>query len=123
MKNLQCLTRAALFMALSAIGVSGSCLAADSPAPRKTSETMKKMDSHVHLLFNEHMGDPSICLGPDGTYYLTGTLYRPGWTNTIQMWKSKDLKQWERLDFVWKPGDSPWHKKYAGCAVCAPKIH
>ena len=62
--------------------------------------------------------DPSICRGPEGAFYLTGTLSdkdagedfdnNPG----IRLWKSKDLKTWEDLGLVWKPTtrepDSEW---------------
>jgi beta-xylosidase len=87
-----------------------------------TSDSMKNLDRSVRLLFNEFMRDPSICLGPDGTYYLTGTT---SGQNSIRIWKSNDLKKWERLDFVWKYGASPWHKKYKdhNCPLWAPEIH
>ena len=48
------------------------------------------------------MRDPNICLGPDGTYYLIGTtgdFFRAN--DGIEMWKSKDLVQWEHVGFIW----------------------
>jgi len=48
------------------------------------------------------MRDPNICLGPDGTYYLVGTtgdFFRAN--DGIEMWKSKDLVQWQRVGFIW----------------------
>lgn len=48
------------------------------------------------------MRDPNICLGPDGTYYLIGTtgdFFRAN--DGIEMWKSKDLLQWQRVGFIW----------------------
>ena len=33
---------------------------------------MKDLSKAVRVLFDEFVRDPSICLGPDGTYYLTG---------------------------------------------------
>ncbi len=47
--------------------------AGGTSAALKMSESMKDMDKAVRLLFDEYVRDPSICLGPDGTYYLTGT--------------------------------------------------
>jgi beta-xylosidase len=86
------------------------------------SESMRRLDKAVRLLFDEYMRDPSICLGPDETYYLTGTT---AGQNGIRLWKSKDLAAWERLDFEWRYGDSPWHRKYqaAGRPLWAPEVH
>jgi beta-xylosidase len=70
--------------------------------------------------------DPSVCRGPDGLWYLTGTVepfydYNEG----IKVWKSKDMVHWEGLGFVWKYGGSPWHKKYLDVKkpLWAPEIH
>ena len=70
--------------------------------------------------------DPSICLGPDKSYYLTGTIepfydFNAG----IKVWKSKDLHHWEALGFVFKYGNSPWHKPYLKKSepLWAPEIH
>ena len=50
-------------------------------------------------LFDTPLRDPSICRGPDGTYYLTGTS-EPFWgfnnENGIRVWKSKDLADGNR---------------------------
>jgi hypothetical protein len=54
------------------------------------------------------MQDPAITRGPDGTYYLTGTLQgegadgKPDFDNckVIKLWKSKDLKTWEEIGVV-----------------------
>jgi xylan 1,4-beta-xylosidase len=90
--------------------------------PPATSESMKNLDKSTRLLFDEYMRDPSICLGPDSTYYLTGTTTGQ---NSIRIWKSKDLAKWDRLDFEWHYGDSPWHQKYkeAHRPLWAPEIH
>jgi beta-xylosidase len=71
--------------------------------------------------------DTSICRGPDGTWYMTGTV-EPFWgyNEGIQVWKSKSLTgQWEPMGFVWKYGDSPWHKPYLEKkkSLWAPEIH
>jgi xylan 1,4-beta-xylosidase len=88
----------------------------------KMSESMKDLDKAVRLLFDEYVRDPSICLGPDGTYYLTGTTTGQ---NCIRLWRSPDLTQWEKLDFEWRYGDSPWHQNYKakGCPLWAPEVH
>jgi len=92
-----------------------------APAP-KLSESMTNLDKAVRLLFDEYVRDPSICLGPDGTYYLTGTT---SGQNCIRLWKSKDLVQWSKLNFEWHYGDSPWHQNYKakGCPLWAPEVH
>jgi xylan 1,4-beta-xylosidase len=99
----------------------GKAVAAEA-SPLKLSESMQRLDASVRLLFNGYMRDPSICLGPDGTYYLTGTTEGQ---NSIRLWKSKDLKNWEKLDFEWRYGGSPWHKPYKdhGCPLWAPEVH
>ena len=90
--------------------------------PRTNSELHKDFNSSVRLLFDDYMRDPAICLGPEGTYYLTGTT---AGQNCIRIWKSKDLKKWERLDFEWRYGGSPWHKPYieGKKPLWAPEIH
>jgi len=95
---------------------------ADGATAPKMSESMKNLDKAVRLLFDEYVRDPSICLGPDGTYYLTGTT---SGQNCIRLWKSKDLVQWDKLNFEWRYGDSPWHQNYKakGCPLWAPEVH
>lgn len=82
----------------------------------------------LRKLMDVPLRDPSICRGPDGTYYLTGTS-EPFWgfnnENGIRVWKSKDLVTWEALGTVWRYGGSPWHAKYleAKKPLWAPEIH
>ncbi|HOX38373.1 MAG TPA: family 43 glycosylhydrolase [Candidatus Brocadiia bacterium] len=80
----------------------------------------------VFKLFDTPLRDTSICLAPDGFYYLTGTV-QPFWdfNEGIRLWKSPDLVHWESLGMVWRYGDSPWHKKYleARKPIWAPEIH
>jgi xylan 1,4-beta-xylosidase len=98
------------------------CHAATNDSPMKTSDSMKDLANSARVLLNEFMRDPSICLGPDGTYYLTGTT---AGQDRIRIWKSTNLKDWEKLNFEWKYGDSPWHKKYKekNMPIWAPEIH
>jgi len=80
----------------------------------------------VRKLMDTPLRDPSICLGPDGQYYLTGTV-EPFWgfNEGIELWRSPDLTNWTGLGFVWKYGASPWHQKYlqAKKPLCAPEVH
>ena len=60
------------------------------------------------------MRDMDVSRGPDGTYYLTGTVENfwrgnPG----IPLWKSRDLKNWEFVGYVWtfaKDAKADWQK-------------
>lgn len=79
-------------------------------------------------LFDFPVRDTSICVGPDQTYYLTGTTGAPAWWKTnegIRMWESKDLKTWEPLGLVWSfDKDVTWQKKRGeNQAIWAPEIH
>lgn len=82
----------------------------------------------LRKLMDTPLRDPSICRGPDGTYYLTGTS-EPFWgfnnPNGIRVWKSKDLIIWEPLGTVWRYGASPWHQPYLEKKkpLWAPEIH
>jgi beta-xylosidase len=82
----------------------------------------------LRKLMDVPLRDPSICVGPDGTYYLTGTS-EPFWgfnnDNGIRVWKSGDMVSWQPLGTVWRYGESPWHKKYleARKPLWAPEIH
>jgi hypothetical protein len=80
----------------------------------------------LRLLADMPLRDPSVCRGPDGTWYLTGTV-EPfyGFNEGIKMWSSRDLAQWKPMGFVWKYGDSPWHKPYLEkkMSLWAPEVH
>lgn len=82
--------------------------------------------SGLRMLADIPLRDPSICRGPDGTWYLTGTV-EPFWeyNKGIKVWSSKDMKNWTPLGFVWKYGESPWHRPYLEkkMPLWAPEIH
>jgi len=85
------------------------------------------------MLFDYPVRDTSICQGPDGTWYLTGTTGHPEWWFTnegVRIWKSKDLKHWEPLGLVWSfEKDQTWQKGHTldngrlHKALWAPEIH
>jgi xylan 1,4-beta-xylosidase len=80
----------------------------------------------LRKLMDTPLRDTSICRGPEGTWYLTGTV-EPfyGFNEGIKLWKSRDLTNWTALGFVWKYGASPWHKKFldAKQPLWAPEVH
>ena len=80
----------------------------------------------LRKLMDTPLRDTSICRGPDGTWYLTGTV-EPfyGYNEGIKVWSAKDLTNWTALGFVWKYGGSPWHKPYLEKkkSLWAPEIH
>ncbi|MBP7935975.1 MAG: family 43 glycosylhydrolase, partial [Phycisphaerae bacterium] len=82
--------------------------------------------SGLRRLGDMPLRDTSVCRGPDGTWYLTGTV-PPFWSYNegIKIWKSKDMAAWEPLGMVWRYGASPWHKPYleAKKPLWAPEIH
>ncbi len=76
----------------------------------------------ISPLFDHPVRDTSICLGPDGNYYLTGTTASnargpqdpEGWwyvNEGIRIWKSRDMKHWRPLGLVWSmERDGTWQK-------------
>jgi beta-xylosidase len=83
-------------------------------------------DLPVRKLMDTPLRDPSICAGPDGSWYLTGTV-EPFWdfNEGIKVWKSSDMVHWQPLGWVWKYGGSPWHSPYLKKRkpLWAPEIH
>jgi hypothetical protein len=60
---------------------------------------------------------PSICRGPEGTYYLTGTVSTrtkedgtPNWyeNDGVYLWKSTDLESWKAVGCVMALKDQPY---------------
>jgi beta-xylosidase len=80
----------------------------------------------LRKLMDTPLRDTSICRGPDGTWYLTGTV-EPFWAYNrgIKLWRSPDLTNWTALDFVWTYGASAWHKPYLEKKkpLWAPEVH
>jgi xylan 1,4-beta-xylosidase len=82
----------------------------------------------LRMLIDMPLRDASLCRGPDGTWYMTGTV-PPFWTYNegIKVWRSPDLKAWKPVGsgFVFRYGASPWHKKFLGAKkpLWAPEIH
>lgn len=80
-----------------------------------------------------HLRDGVVTLAADGMYYLTGSSGDNiwGYTKGIELWKSKDLRQWSYLGLVWDlDKDAPewarcWrkHPRHGVRAVWAPEIH
>ena len=88
--------------------------AAEQPAPASAPAPAPRLPADLKPLLDYPMRDTCVCLGPDGTYYLTGTTGHPAWWVTnegIRMWKSKDLKNWEPMGLVWSfEKDATWQK-------------
>jgi beta-xylosidase len=60
------------------------------------------------------MRDVCVCKGHDDWFYLTGTTGYPDWdtrNDGIWVWRSPDLKKWERIGKVWDLSkDGTWQK-------------
>ena len=89
--------------------VAGNVYVAGVPEPVIGEPMPPEERIQVEPILDVPLRDPSICRGPDGAFYLTGTLSfkdegedfdnNPG----IRLWKSQDLKNWEDLGLVWTP--------------------
>ncbi|MBN2264093.1 MAG: hypothetical protein JW735_14335, partial [Prolixibacteraceae bacterium] len=58
------------------------------------------------ILFENNIGDVSLCVTPDKTYYLTGTVGdKNGVNQGIMVWASRDMKEWNLVGrnngYVW----------------------
>lgn len=79
----------------------------------------------VKPILNYWIRDTYVTLGPDGTYYLTGSTATPGrkfvnghihcwdYNDGIYMWKSKDLKNWKPMGLIWSfdKDAAEWQKR------------
>ncbi len=101
------------------------------------------LNSHDRALYIKEgwIRDPYITLGPDDFYYLTGTTinendprektdpYNVGLGeisavgDTVRLWKSKDLIDWEYLGVIYDIKKDSAFKKAPGKYVWAPEIH
>jgi beta-xylosidase len=86
----------------------------------------------VQPLLDVGLRDTAITAGPDGWYYLTGTIGPNFMTDNagIPLWRSRDLKQWENLGLVWTfERDATWQKRWTEKngqrrrALWAPELH
>lgn len=86
----------------------------------------------IKPLLELHLRDTQIGLGGDGNYYMTGSSGDNIWAYAagLEIWKSKDLKNWEYLGLVWSiEKDGTWEKKWQNLhgkparALWAPEIH
>lgn len=73
----------------------------------------------VKPLFDTWLRDTYINRGHDGYYYMTGTTGLEGRVTArdlspgIRLWRSRDLKQWEDLGYVWTfEEDATWQKEF-----------
>ncbi|MBK1879755.1 family 43 glycosylhydrolase [Pelagicoccus mobilis] len=107
--------------------------------PREVIEAGLKSHDRALYIKQGWIRDPYITLGPDDYYYLTGTTinaddpreetdpYNIGlWDtsavgNTVQVWKSKDLIDWDYLGTPFTLQDS-MHEE-PGNLVWAPEVH
>ena len=83
-------------------------------------------------LLELHLRDTIIRLGGDGNYYMTGSSGDNIWDRNdgVELWKSKDLKNWDYLGLVWSiERDGTWEKEWRMLHdkltrnVWAPEIH
>jgi beta-xylosidase len=126
--------------AIGMFGVTAALLTALSFTALSRAEDAPSTSSEPKLpklapLFDYPVRDTCVCLGPDDTYYLTGTTGHPTWWQTndggIRLWKSKDLKKWEPLGPVWTfEKNATWQKKEEKDekgnplrALWAPEVH
>ncbi len=89
-----------------------------------------RLPATLQPLFDYPLRDPSICLAPDGWYYLASTTGHPTWwtrNEGIRLWRSPNLVQWEPLGVVWAIDQhGSWHTErdpHGDLAVWAPEIH
>jgi hypothetical protein len=71
-----------------------------------------------------HLRDTIINQGGDGFYYMSGSSGDNIWdvTSGIELWRSKDLQQWDYVGLVWSfAKDATWEKNAR--YVWAPEIH
>jgi arylsulfatase len=109
--------------------------------PRAEIEAGLQSRDKALFIKNDWIRDPYITLGPDDFYYLTGTTineedpreetdpYNVGLGdisavgNTVRLWKSKDLIDWEYLGVIFDLNKDSAFANNPGKYVWAPEIH
>lgn len=140
-------TSSALLAALIVLLLAGAGMthAADQPprvvAAMSRGEIEAGLESHDRALLIKAgwIRDPFITLGPDDYYYLTGTTPAPGDRreagdpyniglgaesivgDAVQVWRSRDLIEWESLGAPFTLADS--FRQRPGKLVWAPELH
>lgn len=99
---------------------------------KEKKKAIKAHNKAVHLM-DDWMRDPYIVLAPDGYYYLSATRPRSAFPETpfIQLYRSRDLVQWEDLGPLWTAEDTPYGKRLLQEAgqqnkpgiIWAPEMH
>jgi beta-xylosidase len=86
----------------------------------------------IRPVWDLHLRDTVICVGPDKLYYMTGSSGDNIWDRNdgIEVWRSKDLQEWEYLGVVWSfEKDGTWQKRWGVShehqvrAIWAPELH
>ncbi|HVX86988.1 MAG TPA: family 43 glycosylhydrolase [Phycisphaerae bacterium] len=86
----------------------------------------------IKPIWDLHLRDTVICVGPDKLYYMTGSSGDNIWDRNdgIGLWRSKDLQHWDYLGLVWSfEKDGTWQKKWGIShehqvrAIWAPELH
>jgi beta-xylosidase len=117
-------------MALNSLGrlcllmcvVWGALTQAEYPAQPSLAVTTPHADARVLApILSTPLTDPSVCRGPEGAFYLTGSA-APDQSSlsvdSVRVWQSTDLLHWKTLGQVWtRPGGEPQQ------GVCSPEIH
>ena len=108
-------------------------LPADFQDPKQSEPTVPLSERYlVKPILETPMRAPSICKGPDGTFYLTGTSSgtTPDGTpdfdkgGVIRLWKSADLKTWSDLGVVFDPKKAGGETLSQGSpGAISPEIH
>ncbi|MFT3789032.1 MAG: family 43 glycosylhydrolase [Tepidisphaeraceae bacterium] len=107
--------------------------------PRATIEVGLKTHDRALYIKQRWIRDPYIVLGPDDVYYLTGTTSKPGDPrengdpyntglgnqsivgDSVRVWKSADLIDWQPVGEVFTKQDSD--RARPGNLVWAPELH
>ena len=105
-----------------------ACVACVSPAQAEYAAqpslavTTPRADARIlKPIITTPLSDPSICRGPEGVFYLTGsatTSHSDSNPDAVRVWRSADLLHWKALGPVWTRAEDD-----ARQGVCSPEIH